>query len=272
MTQAYVHGYGSQEHERLHDQGSTLVELIHGDTTYPPGALVLEAGCGVGVQTVVLARRNRDARFVAIDRSEASLALARRAASAARLTNVEFRQADILALPFAEGSFDHVFVCFVLEHVPEVARALASLVRVLKPGGTITIFEGDHGPTFFHPQSRAARAAIQCLITLQTQAGGTPLVGRQLHPLMIGAGLSAVRVKPRIVYMDASRPDLVEGFTRKTFIAMIEGVRAPAVAGGLTTPRRFDAGVQALHRTTQEDGVFGYLFFKGIGQKAVDER
>jgi hypothetical protein len=69
------------------------------------------------------------------------------------------------------------------------------------------------------------------------------------------------------VYVDASRPDLVEGFTKRTFTAMIEGVRAPAVAAGLTTPRRFDAGIRGLYRTTRADGVFCYTFFKGVGEK-----
>ena len=47
MTNAYVHGYHPRENERLQDQAGTLVELLHSDTSYPPGSVVLEAGCGV---------------------------------------------------------------------------------------------------------------------------------------------------------------------------------------------------------------------------------
>jgi SAM-dependent methyltransferase len=265
----YVHGYHAHEQARLRDQGQTLVELIHGDTGYPADSLVLEVGCGVGVQTVVLARRSPGARFVAIDRSARSLAIARRAVKAAHLRNVEFRQANIYALPFTAHSFDHVFVCFVLEHLANPARALTVLQRYLKPGGTVTIIEGDHGSTYFHPDSAAARDAIGCQIALQAQAGGNALIGRQLYPLMVGAGLENVRVDPRMVYVDASRPELVDGFTCRTFTAMVEGVRAPAIAAGLITPRRFDAGVRALHRTTRNDGVFCYTFFKGVAQKTA---
>ena len=70
-----------------------------------------------------------------------------------------------------------------------------------------------------------------------------------------------------MVYVDASRPDLVDGFTRKTFTAMIEGIREPAIAAGLIEPERFDAGVRALYRTTEPDGVFCYTFFKGVGER-----
>jgi hypothetical protein len=57
---------------------------------------------------------------------------------------------------------------------------------------------------------------------------------------------------------------LVEGFTRRTFTAMIEGIREPAIAAGLIDPERFDAGVRDLRRTTEADGVFCYTFFKGV--------
>ncbi len=267
MSETYVHGYATRENERLHDQAGVLVDLLHADTTYPEGSRVLEAGCGVGAQTVTLARRSPTAHFTAVDISAASVAAAQRRIDQAGLTNVEFRQADLFALPFSADSFDHVFVCFVLEHLPQPVAALTILKRLLKPGGTITLIEGDHGSTFFYPQSPAAQAAIQCQVTLQHQAGGNALICRQLYPLLVAAGFESVRVIPRMVYVDGSRPDLVDGFTRKTFTAMIEGIREPALTAGLITPELFDAGVQDLHRTTAADGVFCYTFFKGIGEK-----
>ncbi len=266
MTDAYVHGYDPRESERLHDQAGTLVELLHGDTAYPAGSTVLEAGCGVGAQTVTLAAGSPGARVTSIDVSAESVAEARRRVGAAGLADVEVRQADIFDLPFPAGSFDHVFVCFVLEHLARPVDALAILRGQLRPGGTITVIEGDHGSTFFHPDDPAAHAAIDCQVELQRRAGGNALIGRQVFPLLTAAGFAEVRVTQRVVYVDASRPGLVDGFTRRTFTAMIEGVRAPALAAGLIDPERFDAGVRALHRTTEPDGVFSYSFFKGVGR------
>jgi SAM-dependent methyltransferase len=264
---SYVHGYHAREVERLQDQAGTLVELLHSDTAYPPGSTVLEAGCGVGAQTVTLASRSPEARFTSVDISAESLAEARRRVEAAGLANVEFRQADIFDLPFGAGSFDHVFVCFVLEHLARPVEALAVLRGLLRPGGTITVIEGDHGSAYFHPDSAAAHAAIGCQIELQKRAGGDALIGRQVYPLLVEAGFAAVRVSPRMVYVDSSRPELVDGFTRKTFTAMIEGVRESALAAGLTDAASFDAGVRDLHRTAEADGVFCYTFFKGVGRR-----
>ena len=176
-------------------------------------------------------------------------------------------QADISALPFASESFDHVFVCFVLEHLSRPVEALRILSRLLRPRGTMTVIEGDHGSTYFHPNSSAAQMAIECLVELQRAAGGNALIGRQLYPLMIEAGLDAVHVSPRMVYVDSSRPGLVDGFTRKTFTAMIEGVRETAIVAGLADPAAFDAGVRDLYRTAEPDGIFCYTFFKGVGEK-----
>jgi SAM-dependent methyltransferase len=229
---------------------------------------VLEAGCGVGAQTVTLAQRSPGAQFTSVDVSAASIAEAKRAADAAGFSNVQFQQADIFALPFAPASFDHVFVCFVLEHLSRPVQALAILNGLLRPSGTMTVIEGDHGSTYFHPNSSAARMAIHCQVELQRLAGGNALIGRQLYPLMVDAGLEAVHVSPRIVYVDSSRPDLVDGFTRKTFTAMIEGVRESAIEAGMTSPEAFDAGVRDLHRTAEADGVFCYTFFKGVGEKS----
>jgi SAM-dependent methyltransferase len=267
MSETYVHGYHMRENERLQDQAGALVDLLHADTAYPGGSRVLEAGCGVGAQTVTLAQRSPDARFTSVDISADSIAEARRRTDRAGLTNVAFRQADIFALPFEAESFDHVFVCFVLEHLARPVEALAILKRLLRPGGTITVIEGDHGSTYFYPDSLAAHDAIQCQVMMQREAGGNALIGRQVYPLLVEAGFEAVRVSPRMVYVDASRPDLVDGFTRKTFTAMIEGIREPALAAGLIEPARFDAGVRDLHRTTEADGVFCYTFFKGVGEK-----
>jgi cyclopropane fatty-acyl-phospholipid synthase-like methyltransferase len=73
MRDRYVHGYHPRENERLQDQVGTLVDLLHADMAYPAGSTVLEAGCGVGAQTVTLARRSLGARFTAVDVSASGL-------------------------------------------------------------------------------------------------------------------------------------------------------------------------------------------------------
>jgi ubiquinone/menaquinone biosynthesis C-methylase UbiE len=267
MNHTYVHGYDPRENIRLQDQASTLVELLHSDTFYPAGSRVLEAGCGVAAQTLTLARNSPDAVISSVDISELSIAEAEKKVTEAGFTNVQFLQADIFDLPFERGSFDHVFLCFVLEHLSKPLEALNALKGVLKEGGTITVIEGDHGSAYFHPESQAAHMAINCQIELQHRAGGNAMIGRELYPLLRKAGFNSVRVSPRMVYVDAGRPELVDGFTRKTFTAMIEGVRESALSAGIVEEEVFDNGVKDLYRTTEPDGIFCYTFFKAFAVK-----
>jgi SAM-dependent methyltransferase len=263
----YVHGYSVRESERLADQAQTLTDLLHHDTHYPAGTHVLEAGCGIGAQTVILAKNSPGAQITSVDISEDSLIRAKENVMREGITNVTFRQGDIFHLPFEPASFDHIFVCFVLEHLAEPQTALERLRPLLKNGGTITVIEGDHGSTFFHPENVDAHRAIDCLVKLQQKMGGNALIGRQLYPLVAGAGYSDVSVSPRMVYVDASRPGLVEGFTKLTFTAMVEGIAEDVRRQGLMSPDAWERGIAALYRTAEPDGVFCYTFFKTTAWK-----
>jgi ubiquinone/menaquinone biosynthesis C-methylase UbiE len=263
----YVHGYSAREAERLRDQANSLSALLHDVVRYGRGRRVLEVACGTGAQTVHLAANSPQAEIVSVDISPASLEQARRKVDAAGYRNVAFQRADLFDLPFADASFDDLFVCFVLEHLAEPERALAAVRRVLRPGGSITVIEGDHGSWYCHPQSELATRTVQCLIEIQARLGGDSLIGRRIYPLLVEAGFADVRVIPRMVYVDDSRPDLVEGFSKNTFIAMVEGVREQAIALGLMEASDWDKGIAEMYRAAEPGGTFCYTFFRGTGTR-----
>ena len=267
MNRNYVHGYDPRENVRLQDQASTLVELLHSDTKYPAGSRVLEAGCGVGAQTVTLAQNSPGAHITSVDISESSVAQAGKAVEEAGCKNVVLQRGDIFDLPFGHEQFDHIFVCFVLEDLPNPIEALNCLKDLVKVGGTITVIEGDHGSTFFYPDSEEAHKAIRCQVELQGTSGGNSNIGRELYPILNTVGFRSIRVSPRMVYVDASKPHLVEGFTKKTFTAMIEGVRASALEAGIIDQSTFDKGISDLYKTAEENGVFCYTFFKAVAER-----
>lgn len=259
----YVHGYSERETERLRDQAATVRDLLHEGTRYPSGSEVLEAGCGVGAQTITLARNSPAARFLSVDISGESLAQARETARRAGLANVRFECADIFDLPYADGQFDHVFVCYLLEHLADPVRALAALSRVLKEGGSITVIEGDHGSCYFHPETPEAARAWKCLVEVQAALGGDSLIGRRLYPLLKQAGFACVRVSPVVIYADASRPEFRDGFAGKTIAPMVEGVERQAIEMGLMDPISWRKGVADLYRIAGcPEGIFNYTFFK----------
>jgi SAM-dependent methyltransferase len=98
-------------------------------------AVVLDGGCGMGRHARQIAPFAR--RVVAMDFSRA---IDQAAANTADAGNVDCVQADLLALPFADASFDFVYSLGVLHHLDRTEQALARLVRALKPGGRIRVY------------------------------------------------------------------------------------------------------------------------------------
>jgi ubiquinone/menaquinone biosynthesis C-methylase UbiE len=221
----------------------------------------------VGAQTVILAKNSPKTRFTSLDISIDSLTKAKALINREGFTNVNFHSGDIYNLPVGENEFDHIFVCFVLEHLQHPLKALLGLKSLLKPGGTITVIEGDHGSTYFYPESELAIKTVQCLIEVQAHLGGNSLIGRQLYPLLKRAGFQDVDVFPRVVYADGSRPEWIEGFTKNTFNAMVEGVKDQALDLGLIDEETWQKGITDLYATATDEGTFLYTFFKGVAVK-----
>lgn len=267
MKNDYVHGYSKEESDRLVDQANTLAALLHDDTSYPEGSKILEAGCGVGAQTFLLAKNSPDSQIVSVDISENSIKLAKSLVNNESISNVEFHVADLFNLPFKDETFDHIFVCFVLEHLKDPVGALESLKRVLKKGGSITVIEGDHGSCYFYPETAESVNAWNCLIECQKRLNCNPMIGREIYPILKNSGFNSINVSPKIVYVDSSKPDLVEGFNKKTIIAMVEGVEDQAIELGMIDRVSWEKGIKDLYKTTETDGVFFYNFFKGVGKK-----
>ena len=103
-----------------------------------------------------------------------------------------------------------------------------------------------------------------CLIEVQRRLGANSLIGRELFPLMTRAGFTQVRVEPKMVYIDQSRPELMESFVHKTIIPMVEGVKDHALEMDLIDEHTWHNGISDLHRIRHlETGIFCYTFFKG---------
>jgi ubiquinone/menaquinone biosynthesis C-methylase UbiE len=123
-----VNGYGRSIERYLRENPLRL----------PAGARVLDAGCGTGLLTLALLRvLKRPAEITSIDLSVRSLQTARRAVEKLRpapRSRVTFAQADALALPFADDTFDLVMTSGVLEYLP-LREGLGEMSRVLAPGG-----------------------------------------------------------------------------------------------------------------------------------------
>lgn len=98
-----------------------------------PGMNVLDCGCGPGTITVGFAELVAPGEVVGTEIEEAHVAIARGNAAKHSVANVRFETANIYELPFADASFDAVFISAVLGNLREPIRGLRESFRVLKP-------------------------------------------------------------------------------------------------------------------------------------------
>lgn len=108
----------------------------------PRGAIVLDLGCGAGLDSLIAARRvGPNGKVVGVDFSEAMLDRARRAAAEAGVTNVEFRRADAEALPLPDRSVDVAIVNGIFNLNPARDAIFGELARVVRPDGEVFVAE-----------------------------------------------------------------------------------------------------------------------------------
>lgn len=159
------------------------------------GEHVLDVGCGSGAVTREIARRVGPAGLaVGLDPSPALLAVARELAHEAGLGDrVEFREGDALRLPFPDRSFDAAVCATVLSHVPKGEAAIPELVRVLRSGGRLGVFDLDTDMTTFTHPDRSLTRRIVAAASDATAVNGWLV--RQLPLLFQRAGLSDVRAR-----------------------------------------------------------------------------
>jgi ubiquinone/menaquinone biosynthesis C-methylase UbiE len=170
MTE-YVHGYGTREQERLVEQAEHWRHrLIADGTKVEPGTRLLEIGCGVGAVLAVLGQEFPGVRLVGVDIEPTQLDFARGHLARAGV-EATLLEADALALPFADESFDHVWMMWFLEHVADPPAVLREARRVLVPFGAITAIEVDYSTVRAEPSTTALEALFRAMVQGMAAAG-----------------------------------------------------------------------------------------------------
>jgi ubiquinone/menaquinone biosynthesis C-methylase UbiE len=181
LISEYVHGYGTREQQRLVEQAEHWRHrLIADGTALEPGTRLLDVGCGVGAVLAVLGQEFPGVRLTGVDIEPAQLEFARGhlERSGVEATLVE---GNALALPFEDESFDHVWMMWLLEHIPDAVAALREARRVLVPGGRITAIEVDYSTAHTDPSTPAIETLFRAMVQAMAASGwsdaGTRLPG-----------------------------------------------------------------------------------------------
>jgi ubiquinone/menaquinone biosynthesis C-methylase UbiE len=161
----------------------------------PPAAAVLDLGCGTGVVTRALAARA--GTVLGVDQSPEFIAAAERLAGDDR---VEFAVGDAHALDLPDAAFDAVVAHTLVSHVRDPSAVLAEAARVVRPDGTVAVFDGDYASLTFGCSDPELGAAMEQ--ALQATLMSAPRVLRELPRMLPAAGLRLAATQAH-VYAEA---------------------------------------------------------------------
>lgn len=199
LESRYVHGYASSEQQRLIAQAEHWRDLIRDGTEFADGDRLLDVGCGVGAVLGILGTAFPGLRLAGIDVEARQISASREHLDGLGLA-ADLRVADGRRLPFPDDAFDHVWMMWFLEHLTEAdaVTALREARRVLVPGGTITVIEGDYSTLRFTPSSPPLEA-LWSAVRQAMRAFGQDDAGTQLAGWLDDAGFADIDPGERLL-------------------------------------------------------------------------
>ena len=211
-----------------------------------PSGQVLEVGCGTGAMTRALARRAAfSGKATGVDQSRHFIDAARQFAQDESVAEqVDFLVGDAHSLDFPDGTFDAVFAHTLISHVTDPAAVLREMVRVLRPGGTLAIFDGDYASmTYGHPDHELGHRMDVALVRASFN---NPRIMRDLPRLMPGFGLS----------LTAAWGDAVTEVGSGSYFKSFVETYAPYITTAGLAPADTVAAWLGAQRQALEDGTF----------------
>ena len=222
------------------------------DAALPPGARVLEVGCGTGAVTRALAAWPGVAAVVGIDPSPVLLTKARELAG--DLTTIAWAQADGRSLPFADRAFDAVVFHTTLCHLSGPDVILEEAVRLLRPDGCLAVFEGDYATATL--ATKAGDPLNACADAFREHFVHDPWLVRRLPALVRAAGLDRERVRS-YGYVEAPTP----GFMLSSWVDL--GADALVAAGRIDADAASALKAEARRRAASGE-YFGHIAYMSL--------
>lgn len=262
-SENYIHGFDKTEQDRLYHQACFLENSVFEKISFPARANVLEVGSGVGAQTQILLRRFPSVQITCVDAATSQLGRAKEVLKSEIETGrVTLQQADASSMPFAAGSFDSAFLCWILEHVADPFRILQETHRCLKPGGTIFCTEVMNSTLFIWPRKPVIDEVWKQLNESQVEFNGDPNVGAKVPNLLLKARYQDIQVHHINYQFDGRNVK-----KRADFLSYWEGIVLSAIPGLVESGRLKQSDKDLVLKAFEElrndpDSVFSYCAFQ----------
>jgi ubiquinone/menaquinone biosynthesis C-methylase UbiE len=229
-----------------------------------PGWNALDLGCGPrGALELLSERVGPTGHVTGLDFDPEHVAQARALASDQELTNVAVVQGDARRTEWPPGAFDLIHARLLLVTIPDPAKVVAEMARLVRPGGWVVGDEADCSTHLCYPANAAWDRLAETFIESFRLDGADPDLGRRLSELYRAAGLVDVAVE--------ARADMYPvGHSRRTVrLDILQNMRSKIVERELLTEREFDEldREARAHLADPDTVVMSCLYFLARGRK-----
>ncbi|ELR72190.1 Methyltransferase [Fulvivirga imtechensis AK7] len=264
-SKKYLHGYTETEQNRLYKQARFIENKIYSTVDFSGNKHVLEVGSGVGAQTEILLRRFPELHLTCLEYEKEQIKRAKNFLSVLPYTSGRYNilQGNAMDMDFDSNSnFDGAFICWVLEHIPEPARVLSEIRRVLTPGSPVVITEVLNSTFFVEPYSPNVLNYWLKFNDLQYDMGGDPFVGAKLGNMLQSQGYRSIETETKTFHLDnrnpAKRADMIRFWTELLLSALPQLIEAKYVDEDLGEKVK-----QEMHLVSKDpNAVFFYSFIQ----------
>lgn len=273
MTNQYIHGSSVIERSRLALMNELINERCLEALALGGERKVLDVGCGTGQFTRLMsAHLPADSTIVAVEHNPDQVQAALQLADGDTGTCiVDFRIGDAVHLPLdleEMGTFDLAHTRFLLEHVPDAAAVVRSMVHAVRPGGRVVLADDDHHLLRLWPEPEGMMAAWRAYYRSYRQLGTDPLVGRKLTTLLYKAGAQPSHIS-QVFYGGCAGSDSFTGVV-DNLLGVLEGARLAVLAGGEITDRNYNAALKNFRKfRALPDAALWYVINWAEGHKPL---
>jgi ubiquinone/menaquinone biosynthesis C-methylase UbiE len=211
-----------------------------------PGMRCIDLGCGGGAVTLGMASLVAPGgSVVGVDMDAVKLGLARQAAGARGLGNVEFRQLNLNDWHEPAG-YDAVYCRFVLQHLSQPGSLLRRMWEGVRPGGVLIVEDADFDGWCCHPPSEAFGFFVHSYREVIRRRGGDHAAGRKLYAYSLAAGVPG----PQLAVV---QPVHLSGQAKTLAWSTLEATAEPILAEGLATQQELTDQLASLAAFTADE-------------------
>ncbi|MFN0207888.1 MAG: class I SAM-dependent methyltransferase [Planctomycetota bacterium] len=260
----YLHGYSEKEQDRLYRQARFLEPMIYEGLPFRRRRKLIEIGSGVGAQTEILLRRLPEIHITCVEYNDVQIKRAEKfLASVAWAPNrYDLVKGDATNLEFQTDTFDSGFVCWLLEHLPDPARVLSELRRVLIPGSPVVVNEVLNSSFFIDPYSPNTLKYWMAYNDRQIELKGDPFIGAKLGNLLQTVGFRDIVTFVKTFHLDNRAPGERAEFLSYWTELLLSGSKELLESGHVSEEIVEGMKVELARVARDPNAVFFYSFIQ----------